>query len=156
MKKVMLIILACLLLCGCGSAPERKKQEYCPVCDSPVEYEPDYEYAIRWLEKHDFEVIGKSEVSEFVWDYLINNREDLMDFLNDSGWIDDIRNGNSSSITRNNNTSSSTIVYWVPGGKVYHSTDKCYHIAGKSNIHSGTIEEAKAANKSRMCADCGG
>ena len=89
-KRILTLFILVCVLSGCGSVPERKQQKHCPVCDSPVEYEPDYEYAIRWLEKHDFTVIGKSEKSEFVWDYLINNYDDLMDFLNDSGWINDI------------------------------------------------------------------
>ena len=46
-------------------------------------------------------------------------------------------------------------VYWVPGGKVYHATDKCYHIAGK-DIHKTTIAEAEAKGKTRYCEDCGG
>lgn len=89
-KRVLFLFILVCILTGCSSIPERKQQEYCPVCDSPVEYEPDYDYAIRWLEKNEFTVIGKSEVHEFVWDYLINNYDDLIDFLNDSGWMEDI------------------------------------------------------------------
>lgn len=47
-------------------------------------------------------------------------------------------------------------VYWVPGGKVYHATDQCYHIAGRKDIHKTTIAEAEAKGKTRYCEDCGG
>ena len=47
-------------------------------------------------------------------------------------------------------------VYWVPGGDVFHSTDKCTHISGKAGIMHGTIDEAIANGKTRPCSRCGG
>lgn len=47
-------------------------------------------------------------------------------------------------------------VYWVPGGDVYHSTDKCTYISGKVGIQHGSIEEAETKGKTRPCSRCGG
>lgn len=46
------------------------------------------------------------------------------------------------------------VVYWVSGGKVYHSTDKCPALARSTNIKAGTVEQAIAAGKKNPCKDC--
>lgn len=45
-------------------------------------------------------------------------------------------------------------VYWVSGGSVYHSTDRCPALARSTNIRSGTVAQAIAAGKKRPCKDC--
>ena len=47
-------------------------------------------------------------------------------------------------------------VYWLDSGKVYHTNAACYHIAKKDSVKSGTVEEATAAGKERVCASCAG
>lgn len=56
---------------------------------------------------------------------------------------------------KNPHLTDTTIVYWVPKGKVYHVTKKCSALRRSLNIESGTIEEAKADGKMRVCEDCG-
>lgn len=45
-------------------------------------------------------------------------------------------------------------VFWVPNGKVYHSTKSCDSLSRSKTIKSGSVEEAKAAGKSRGCKRC--
>jgi len=46
------------------------------------------------------------------------------------------------------------IVYWVPGGQVYHSTTGCRSLARSSDIRSGTLQDAINAGKDRPCKNC--
>ena len=43
-------------------------------------------------------------------------------------------------------------VYWVPNGKVWHTTMDCSTLSRSSDIRSGTVEES---GKSRACKKCG-
>lgn len=43
------------------------------------------------------------------------------------------------------------IVYWVPNGQVYHSTQDCPSLGRSSTIYSGTIAQS---GKSRPCKNC--
>ncbi|MCL1858309.1 MAG: hypothetical protein FWF92_03660 [Oscillospiraceae bacterium] len=43
------------------------------------------------------------------------------------------------------------IVYWVPNGEVYHSTNRCNTLSRSRDIRSGTIAES---GKSRKCSRC--
>jgi len=43
-------------------------------------------------------------------------------------------------------------VYWVPNGKVWHTTPNCSTLSRSNNILSGTIEES---GKARACKKCG-
>lgn len=45
-------------------------------------------------------------------------------------------------------------VYWTPYGKVYHTTEECSHLNNSDKLIYGTVEEAIAANKSRLCYTC--
>ena len=58
-----------------------------------------------------------------------------------------------SSSSGSSSSGSSGIVYWVPGGSVYHSTDRCPALgrSDPSTIRHGTIAES---GKSRPCKDC--
>lgn len=47
------------------------------------------------------------------------------------------------------------VVYWVAGGEVWHITDKCASLARSKKILSGTVEQATASGKSRVCKRCG-
>ncbi len=46
-------------------------------------------------------------------------------------------------------------VYWVTDGGVWHRTSKCRTLSHSKNIHSGKVEEAMLAGKSRLCKVCG-
>lgn len=46
---------------------------------------------------------------------------------------------------------TSTTVYWVPNGEVYHSTPDCSTLKRSKNIYSGTVSES---GKSRPCKVC--
>ena len=45
--------------------------------------------------------------------------------------------------------------FWLVSGSVYHISKDCNYIAGKENVQSGTVEEAGAAGKERVCSVCG-
>ena len=49
-------------------------------------------------------------------------------------------------------TAEGQTVYWVPNGKVWHTTPDCSTLSRSSDIRSGTIEES---GKSRVCEKCG-
>lgn len=51
-----------------------------------------------------------------------------------------------------NSAGTSRIVYWTPGGKVYHLTLDCPTLKRSKNIHSGSVS---ASGKSRCCKVCG-
>ena len=69
----------------------------------------------------------------------------------DGKWIPGY--GTSTSTSGSSSSGSSGIVYWVPGGSVYHSTDRCPALgrSDPSTIRHGTIAES---GKSRPCKDC--
>lgn len=45
-------------------------------------------------------------------------------------------------------------VYWADGGSVLHIDETCYHLDRSDAVHSGSVEEAVAAGKTRLCASC--
>lgn len=45
-------------------------------------------------------------------------------------------------------------VYWTDGGSVLHIDETCYHLDRSDIVHSGSVEEAVAAGKTRLCASC--
>ena len=47
-----------------------------------------------------------------------------------------------------------TIVYWSPFGKVYHTHDDCSALNVSETLTYGTVEEAVAANRTRLCKFC--
>lgn len=46
------------------------------------------------------------------------------------------------------------VVYWTPGGSVYHSTKECPALSRSRDIRSGSVADAQSAGKSRPCKDC--
>lgn len=46
-------------------------------------------------------------------------------------------------------------VFWLKNGTVYHVSQTCYHIKEKQGVLAGTVDEALAAGKSRVCSSCG-
>jgi hypothetical protein len=48
-----------------------------------------------------------------------------------------------------------TVVYWVPKGKVYHVDKHCSTLRRSKDIESGYVWQAKNAGKSRLCEVCG-
>ena len=47
-----------------------------------------------------------------------------------------------------------SVVYWVSGGSVYHTTPDCPSLKRSHNMRSGTVQQAMAAGKSRVCTNC--
>ena len=45
-------------------------------------------------------------------------------------------------------------VYWSPFGKVYHTHDDCQALNQSDTLTYGSVEEAIAANRTRLCAFC--
>ena len=45
-------------------------------------------------------------------------------------------------------------VYWSPFGKVYHTHDDCQALNQSDTLTYGTVEEAIANNRTRLCAFC--
>ncbi|MBQ6182861.1 MAG: hypothetical protein IJK33_03140 [Clostridia bacterium] len=45
-------------------------------------------------------------------------------------------------------------VYWSPFGHVYHTHDDCSHLNHSDTLTSGTVEQAIAANRTRLCKSC--
>jgi len=47
-----------------------------------------------------------------------------------------------------------TDVYWSPFGKVYHTHEDCQSLNQTEELTVGTVEQAIAANRTRLCAFC--
>lgn len=47
-------------------------------------------------------------------------------------------------------------VYWVKNGEVWHLKESCSSLSRSKNIQSGTVSDAIAAGKGRVCKRCGG
>lgn len=47
-----------------------------------------------------------------------------------------------------------TMVYWTPFGKVYHTDVDCHAMNRTDTITEGTVEQAIAANRTRVCSYC--
>lgn len=45
-------------------------------------------------------------------------------------------------------------VFWSPFGKVYHTHDDCQSLNQSDTLTYGTVEQAIAANRTRLCAFC--
>ena len=45
-------------------------------------------------------------------------------------------------------------VYWSPFGKVYHTDSECQSLNQSDTLTMGTVEQAIAANRSRLCKFC--
>jgi len=45
-------------------------------------------------------------------------------------------------------------VYWTTFGKVYHTHDDCSHLNQSETLTYGTVEQAIAANRVRLCKTC--
>ena len=45
-------------------------------------------------------------------------------------------------------------VYWTTFGKVYHTHDDCSHLNRTETLTYGTVEQAIAANRVRLCKTC--
>ena len=45
-------------------------------------------------------------------------------------------------------------VYWTQFGTVYHTSTECSHLNNSDTLVEGTVDEAIAANKSRLCKTC--
>ena len=48
-----------------------------------------------------------------------------------------------------------TVCYYTPNGDVWHLTKECGSLKNTQTIMEGSIEDAKAAGKSRVCNRCG-
>ena len=45
-------------------------------------------------------------------------------------------------------------VYWSPFGKVYHTDSECQSLNQTETLTMGTVEQAIAANRTRLCSFC--
>ena len=45
-------------------------------------------------------------------------------------------------------------VYWAPFGKVYHTSPDCQALNQSDELTQGTVDEAIAANRTRLCSFC--
>ena len=45
-------------------------------------------------------------------------------------------------------------VYWAPFGKVYHTHEDCSSLNQSETLTVGTVEQAIAANRTRLCSFC--
>ncbi len=45
-------------------------------------------------------------------------------------------------------------VYWAPFGKVYHTNEDCSALNHTDTLTAGTVEQAIAANRTRLCSFC--
>ena len=45
-------------------------------------------------------------------------------------------------------------VYWSPFGHVYHTHDDCQHLNQSDQLTKGSVEQAIAANRTRLCKTC--
>ena len=45
-------------------------------------------------------------------------------------------------------------VYWAPFGHVYHTHDDCQSLSQSEQLTVGTVEQAIAANRTRLCSFC--
>ena len=48
----------------------------------------------------------------------------------------------------------SETVYWAPFGKVYHTHEDCQALNQSDTLTYGTVEQAIAANRTRLCSFC--
>ncbi|MBQ4505945.1 MAG: hypothetical protein II971_01690 [Firmicutes bacterium] len=46
------------------------------------------------------------------------------------------------------------VVYWAPFGKVYHTHEDCGSLNQSDSLTYGTVEQAIAANRTRLCSFC--
>ena len=53
------------------------------------------------------------------------------------------------------NTPYDGTCYWLATGTVYHLSPDCAYVAGKESVQSGTVDDARAAGKERVCSRCG-
>ncbi|MBO4914471.1 MAG: hypothetical protein J5449_04620 [Oscillospiraceae bacterium] len=47
-----------------------------------------------------------------------------------------------------------TQVYWAPFGKVYHTHEDCQSLNNSEQLTVGTVDQAIAANRTRLCSFC--
>lgn len=52
------------------------------------------------------------------------------------------------------NAYGDALVYWSPYGKVYHSHEDCYHLNKSDTLTQGTVDQAIAANRTKLCSNC--
>ena len=52
------------------------------------------------------------------------------------------------------NALGDTMVYWSPFGHVYHTSEDCSALNRSDQLTMGTVEQAIAANRTRLCSFC--
>ncbi len=58
-------------------------------------------------------------------------------------------------VTASDNSDAADSVYWVAGGEVWHLRSDCPSLSRSKNIKSGSVSDAVAAGKARVCKRCG-
>ena len=57
-------------------------------------------------------------------------------------------------LTQAENVLGDTQVYWAPFGKVYHTHEDCQALNNSETLTVGTVDQAIAANRTRLCSFC--
>ena len=57
-------------------------------------------------------------------------------------------------LTAAENVLGEQTVFWAPHGKVYHTHDDCQALNNTDTLTYGTVAEAVAANRTRLCSFC--
>ena len=57
-------------------------------------------------------------------------------------------------LTAAENVLGEETVYWAPHGKVYHTHDDCQALNNTDTLTYGTVTEAIAANRTKLCSFC--
>ena len=70
--------------------------------------------------------------------------------------VPDETDGNPDTMEDDNAPSDDGAVYWVKGGEVWHVKKTCSSLSRSKTILSGSVDDAIAAGKTRVCKRCGG
>jgi len=62
---------------------------------------------------------------------------------------------NGTTASSSDTTVSEGEVYWVPSGKVWHIRINCSSLSRSTTILNGSVADAQAAGKERVCKKCG-
>lgn len=87
--------------------------------------------AKRWIGDYYVGASGVMATNQWVGNYYVGS---------DGKWI--------------KNYGKTSVVYWTPGGEVYHKTKSCPSLSRSKTIKSGSVSQAKSAGKVTACRNC--
>jgi len=163
---LLLLVMLCMNACSMFMPPEQKfdggelldseglSEIKSQVFSSENSESVTEETTVTVVEKTTETTINSTEITE-----MTESLADLADTVTEetessknSETVDaktEITEGNDAAEEKNGD-----IVYWIASGEVWHLSRDCRYIKDKS-IDSGSVEEAMAAGKSRVCSVCG-